>query len=930
MAKKDNYIKSKTLYSIKNKHANTKNGLIYENDYVTIINDGIYDDEMALYSDSNFKYLIKKNNNEKKRHSRSNFVEPETGEDFWTKKDIKTDTISEESKIIIKPNYNSINDFAYYGSAVELIRASINDIILRFPGGLYFYEENLAPEMEIRDTKYLFISNECKIDFWSQVETLNEKTYNPLRVLSLSKDKYVIEGGFELSYDFFLNTTDVYKQSICGYIKFNNGIMLNIYNDNNNDLHLVATENYIKNNDLYGKTIIEPKQEIIDKFWDSLDDFQRVLLNKETIPLYTSIINTPFTADTGYYYTPQYYTWPTVGTSITPYFTGFEFQNYINSLIELSEFHDDYDTNNIWRMMTHESIKNLDRTTFSNESELDEIDDGKMKAILHIQGRIYDDVKRYADNIKYINSVSYDQKNNSPDYFLSDIVENEGWEAKNTAPSNEETNFNISIDYIDSDKNKTLILEKSGKTMSYMNSLFQRRLLLSSKYIQSMKGTRKGLEAILGMFGYVNELDYTISEYIASASCETLPNSNDFQIFTSTNIIDIVDVSDFLQFYPVALIESATTTNEVVDVLIPWYEPVNSYWEEPNFYFQSKGGWGKMYSKNITKPDLTKLTDFSGNDLYSETEPYLLYLEDLEALTSLPVNKIKNGMICYVADTNNIEEYYGLGGNKEPNPSDDLANASEEQLDKWKNFIKEKHSKYFILINDALSTRLGYVNTDLYKCYGWYNIKKHEFDGSESPTEYGTKVLYLETIIPNYKSNNPHTGKGEYDFGESYLEKFATLYRNALKDGTCDNLDEETLIEAKKTGFGDIKSFINNDKCSIVIDKDQLLGSEIENSEIQDEVDSYKTINIKNLSIHFKYDNKEFKKYVKEVVLPYLEVMIPSTTIYEILFGANETETILEVKNEYNKETEQTLYSSNILMDENEIWTENSDWKNNL
>jgi hypothetical protein len=93
------------------------------------------------------------------------------------------------------------------------------------------------------------------------------------------------------------------------------------------------------------------------------------------------------------------------------------------------------------------------------------------------------------DNIKYNNVVSYDEKNNVPDYFLSDIVENDGWEAKN-----------ISLD-------------------SEVNSIFLRRLALSSNYIQSMKGTRKGIEAILGMFGYYpydgKKGEYIITEYIA-------------------------------------------------------------------------------------------------------------------------------------------------------------------------------------------------------------------------------------------------------------------------------------------------------------------------------------------------------------------------------------------------------------------------------
>ena len=68
MAKKDRLIKSKSIYTIKKQHALTNDATIYENDHITIIpNDGIYDDEMALFSESNFKYRIRTEKNEKKR-----------------------------------------------------------------------------------------------------------------------------------------------------------------------------------------------------------------------------------------------------------------------------------------------------------------------------------------------------------------------------------------------------------------------------------------------------------------------------------------------------------------------------------------------------------------------------------------------------------------------------------------------------------------------------------------------------------------------------------------------------------------------------------------------------------------------------------------------------------------------------------------------
>ena len=45
-------------------------------------------------------------------------------------------------------------------------------------------------------------------------------------------------------------------------------------------------------------------------------------------------------------------------------------------------------------------------------------------------GRIYDDIKREISVIKNMNNVTYDEKSNAPDYFLTDFVENSGFEPK--------------------------------------------------------------------------------------------------------------------------------------------------------------------------------------------------------------------------------------------------------------------------------------------------------------------------------------------------------------------------------------------------------------------------------------------------------------------------------------------------------------------
>lgn len=884
--KKDRYIKSKSIYSIKNVHAKTNAGTIYENDYVTIIdNDDIYNDEMALFSESNFKYKINTTENNKKRHIRSEFIKPNGNKEYWTKNDIKDHVTSDESQIVLKTNYNSLKDFAYYGSAVELIKSTVTDIILRFPGGLYYYDKNLAPEITYNGKLYLLISNECQIDCWSKAENLNDFIKNPLRVLSNSYSEYKDSKGKPLT-EPIINLTGSCLNSIVGSVKIG-GKEFEIYNDSNNNFNLIVLKSNVKETD-YGTMIIEPIEKHFDEFWNNLDDFERVVLNKDSIPLYTAVFETPYQDETGFYYNSKNYTWPTVGNSKTPDLTTSKFNGYLTNLLSLAEFHDEYDSDNIWRMMTHESIKNLDWTFNNEDNELDDIDNSRIKSLIHIQGRIYDDVKRYIDNIKYTNSLSYDQKNNAPDYFLSDIIENDGWENKNSTPFNENTNFTI--------KKNTTILENSGKTSSYVNTEFLRRLSLSSNYIQSMKGTRNGINAILGMFGYKEGSDYEIHEQVAKCS-KFLSYDDTVCLRAEFEYLNSDENTNFMKGYPVAIIVDDNNNYK----LIPWFDKDEKY--DYDFYFQPKGGWRKVKSININN-SLTTYKEITGDILYSETEPYLLFFNTIDDLISIPNNKLFDKMICYVSDISNIDKYYNKG-NSETND----------------------YSHYFVLLNKHLSTKLGYVDVVPHKCYGWYNIKEKEFNGKGTITEYGKKVLYLETITANYKSNNPHTGKGNYDFGKEYLEKYSKLFKEALEDGKCDGLSSNIKSQIENVGFGEIISSIDDEKCKIVMFDTQIIDDDNnkDNLSLQNEDDSFKTINIKNLSIRFKTPNgktNEFKKYVTETVLPYLEQMIPSTTIYELLFDENPT--ILNTKNE-----KILSYSvGDVLSNEqSELWIENEEWK---
>lgn len=839
MSKK--YYKDKSLYTIKNVHTKTNKGTIYENDYVTIIqNDGIYD-EIPLFSESNFKFKISENNNNKKRHVKSNWILNDKGDSIWTKNDVKNNIISDESKIVLKPNYTSLKDFAYFGSAVELIKTTIKDIILRFPGGIYYYGDD-APIVKVLNNdiyeEWYLVSNECEIDCWTNNITNLEKGVNPLHYLFYSYDKYGLNNPPVLN----LYDTNQCFNTIIGEININ-GHNLSIYKDGSGNNHLLT------NTKKKGE-IIKPKEEFFNEFWNNLDDFERILLNKENN--YTAIFDTPYKTDYGYFYTPKSYTWPIINENQIDLSTS-NFVGYLNSLIELATFHDDYDTDNIWRMMTHESIKNLDWTYSTNDETLEDIDNSRMKSMIRIQGRQYDDIKRYADNIKTINSITYDEKNNIPDYFLSDIIENKGWDSKN----------------INLNENNS-------------NSIFLRRLALSSKYIHSTKGTKNSVETILKIFGFTQK-EYEIIEYSTKVESPI-----DYDNFACTRAkFDYVNGDEmvtFIEGYPLAMIKDEQNNIS----LVPWYDKNQKY--EGDFYYQCKGGWGKTNKMEIKRNDLTSLSSITYNSIYRESEPYMLFANNLNEMLSFPNDKIKNGIICYVADITGIENYNK--GNKDKK--------------------NQTFSNYFILENKSLSPYLGFYKDNGFNCYGWYNIKKEEYDGTSDVTNDGKQVLYLESLIPNYKDNNPHTGRGDYDFGKDYLNKYKKLFREAIKDGRADGIEGVENI-----GF--IINTINkhvNGKCENYINNDE------ENSLL--------TINLKNLTIKFplaKDENdiqKKYKKYIINNIIPYIESIIPSSVIIEYLFGDEES-SINDILNEDN--VRYNPLPADINTNDNIIWAENEDWK---
>ena len=890
--------KTKADYTIlRKRHQNASNGDIFENDYMTISPmDTIFsEDQDIISSDSNFKFSYRINNNLQKKHAKSGWIKTPEGSEEWTIDDaISGGTISDESKVRIKPNYNSLKDFAYYGSAVELVRGSLNDIIQNFPAELYFSEKTLKSELEkvndnvtVPDT-WKLISNDFGIN--AHVDNINaSNVYNPLRYLSLSIDRYnLIKGDIITPLTGITITTsnatcddDLNGKTIATAVT--SGVTIYTY--------LMGGKTYLYYTDSFNEGLrIRPNDDVVDEYFATIDEFEYALLNRDSKPLYMSNFDTPYETDKGNFYKKETYIWPSK-YNWNPDIESIGYENYVERLISLAEFHDEHDSNNIWRSMTHEAIKNLD-WTFVRENgddieDLSKIDSSKIEIFLQLYGRQFDGLKRYIDTIKYSNQVSYNEKNNLPDYCLTDSVGNSGWDVKPLIATGK-SEFCSDILYNNMSK---------GYSEVEANNNFMRNLKLNSRYILSNKGTREGIAALLGLLGIYKD-EYEINEHVAIAKGNASKNYCHFvdgltdMIYPNAEDIEFVNMKkdSLLDDYAGNVYEgigvkevTANTEGQYYGktYVVPWY--VNGKKYDNGMYFQCDGGWGKIKSNFYPlsiNVDCTPITAFTPTqiDIYEETQNYLKFASDLNEMLDFTNSVVKEGMIVYVTDIENAANY-GFTGN-------DL-------------------SHYFVLENKDKSTTAN----------GWHAVTQTELDNAS--TEYAERIIYLESIRESTEGNNSHTGEGHYDDGKSYVNKLNSIFGGAIENNGLTRFTQADIEKAiSKYTFNIETGYKDNKKCwyfgkgngEWLGPEDESEGPDRDGMKYRDDVvnpeegpksdepAANSIVNLKNIDIIFYYPFDEegktilplktdFEKYLLNVVMPYLEQVIPSTTImtYDIM-----------------------------------------------
>ena len=619
------YIKSHSNYTLKSFHQLTNDGTIYERDITTIGGVGTFPEgQTPIYRSNNFIITVRDDGGISNQYNRKKWTQNTKSGDTWTMASLDG-MVSEgndqnDTKIVLKQDYYDFRDFCYYGSLAEMFRTSITDIIARFPGELYGTDKNVY-----------YTSGETIDGEWVEDRVQlgdNSDDYylvNPfginMHAMELPKDadplKYFANEGFknyvivsgDTEYDINEWNIDqyysVYDQETRKYIPYTastfskmssgntivSGTPTNVYHpckgekvgamdvnhnsefsgDANINLDIFAwlgDDNivYYLSNNCQG-IHIRPKHEYIDKFYDECDNFQKLILNRNTTPKYKATFSVIEENDEGFTRKFEDFIFPTSEGGYNIDASSYGFNTYTTRLSQIGEFYDELFTDNLYRSMTHEAIKNFDWTYTREYVEGDEeeyvLGGQKIQKALRVFAREFDEILSYINNIKNLNRVTYDERGNLPDYFLTDTVENEGWnvelvtpyyttsvihdvdtcddvEIKFTQPSGTVTPYDIPNEkayfltccsggtqpcgysgspyyFYEAGTNeytrfdncsgalrkriKRYTDDKMEYTYHDVNNEFLRRLKLNSRAIWRHKGTLDGIDMILSMFG---------------------------------------------------------------------------------------------------------------------------------------------------------------------------------------------------------------------------------------------------------------------------------------------------------------------------------------------------------------------------------------------------------------------------------------------
>jgi len=443
----------------------------------------------------------------------SSFITPITLETL-NLNDVESDlSFKFDTNVVLNLDKTDLNNFVKFGSAFELIRKSVENIIVKYPGSLYvssqqttngnitIYDFQYDPFLDVSTfkTSKNFIINNFDVVFNKIDSTIPND--DVLKNLNLSYDKFIIWTD---------ENKDDYTHNIIGFTGYTK-TDYNVYIKCKGNPFLFITGSTIP----YFNYHIRPNIREYDNFRYSLNNFERFILsNRDNVRGFSFSIKDPILLDNGdIQYNDIDLLWNTSdGYNIdinTP-----QYSSFLESFLNIGKKYDTIKTDLIARFLTPSSLKVYDYT----EKE-------KMDKLLKTYGWEFDRLKEFIDSLVYINKVTYDKKNNLPDQIVKNLANVFGWDVFQLVNERELVDNIFSTDNNERNLNYDL-------TPAEVDIELWRRILINTNYFWKTKGTREAIKSIFLLIG-IPEPFINITEYVYTVDGKINPN---------TVPIDLVDL----------------------------------------------------------------------------------------------------------------------------------------------------------------------------------------------------------------------------------------------------------------------------------------------------------------------------------------------------------------------------------------------------
>ena len=488
--------------------------------------------------------------------------------------------VQETNKLKLNLDLTDPLQYVWYGSFEEFNRVSLEDIQKRWPAAIYVDNkvgsvtgnsvENYSFNT-LSGTSTFTVNSKYFYNPFSIAHTLDsnnvveEDEVNDLRNLTVNNGKYVIEVyGNPYEVIGFTGSTQKTNSEVRFEVKGNPFITLT-----NLDGSALASEGSLQ-------YFIKPNEVEVESFFSSLNEYQKNILNRNTVPVYKSTFSYPVNGDNGIIvYIDKTVNFPLTKDGYNLNFFDGLYLSFLTKLDEITTSFDSSQTNLMVRKYTAEVINSFD--TIPRADGDDFINNGqKMTNVLNIYGREFDEVKKYITGIKYAHVVSYDKKNNTPDVLVKDLANMLGFDGFSLLKNLDINRIFLPSNGVEAYSGQTVLSSnKEVETETY------RRIILNIAWLWKSKGTRKAVEYLFRLIG-APESVVVFDEYV----------------YVADKPIDVEEIKYYLGKYGV----------EYDETLFPFDEegypkpPQNS----PELYFQSFGGWYRRTGGNSPGIDLSE------------------------------------------------------------------------------------------------------------------------------------------------------------------------------------------------------------------------------------------------------------------------------------------------------------------------------------